>query len=58
MSRIQQSRSGKRQRPEKLDAASLKSALRAAIEKRGIALPRFGTFNIRANENRKTEDRN
>jgi hypothetical protein len=44
MARIQQKSSGRRIKLEKIEAASLRSALKSAIEKRGIQLPRFGEF--------------
>lgn len=44
MSRIQQKSSGRRVKREKIEAASIRDALRSAIAKHGIQLPRFGEF--------------
>jgi hypothetical protein len=47
MARLQQKTTGRRFKRERLDASATREALKAALEEKGLTLPRFGSLENR-----------
>jgi len=58
MARIQQKTTGRRFKREKLDASATRDALKAALDAKGLSLPRFGAmpFGSQANIEHRTSN--
>ena len=46
MARLQQKRSGRKILKQSMDCASIRKALKNTLDRKGLAMPRFGEINV------------